>query len=85
MTEKHRDNVGEFSDPGAYIGHEPEPAADTIPGGVQHKDERVGGTATQSSGEGAIDKRAQDRGEPSGHREGAKASDDIRRAAGENE
>jgi hypothetical protein len=85
MTEKHRDNVGDFEDAGSYIGREPEPAADTIPGGVQHKDERVAGTATQSSGEGSLDKRAQEPGEPTGHREGAKASDDIRRGAGENE
>jgi hypothetical protein len=28
-------------DPGAYIGHEPELEAETIPGGVGRKDERT--------------------------------------------
>ena len=44
-------------DPGAYIGHEPEFAAETIPGGVQPKDERVSALDTRSTGVGALDKR----------------------------
>jgi hypothetical protein len=44
MASNHRDHEpvesGEL-DPGAYIGHEPEREADTIPGGVQPGDERV--------------------------------------------
>lgn len=34
-------NESEQLDPGAYIGHEPERAAETIPGGVSGQDERV--------------------------------------------
>ena len=48
------------SSPGSYIGHEPELAADTIPGGVGPVDERVAGTSTQSTGVGAADDRAQE-------------------------
>jgi hypothetical protein len=35
-------------DPGAYIGHEPERATETIPGGVGPADERVSAVDTQS-------------------------------------
>ena len=61
-------------DPGAYIGHEPELAADRIPGGVRPGDERV--AATQS--EAGVPPVA----EPSGHRE-ADAGDAERRDAGQ--
>ena len=70
------------SDPGAYIGHEPELAAETIPGGVGPRDERVAGTATESTGVGAPETRAEEPEEPRGHRHGDKASDDDVRAAG---
>lgn len=68
--------------PGAYIGHEPELAAETIPGGVAPRDERVAGTATQSTGVGAPETRPVDPEEPRGHRHGDRASDDDVRAAG---
>ena len=70
------------TDPGAYIGHEPELAAETIPGGVGPEDERVAGTATQSTGVGAEARRDVAPEEPSGHRHGDRASDDDLRAAG---
>ena len=41
------------ADAGGYIGHEPELARETIPGGVQHGDVRVAGVATQPTGAGA--------------------------------
>jgi hypothetical protein len=68
-------------DPGAYIGHEPEFASETIPGGVQPADERVSAVDTQSSGVGAADKRetAVDAW-PEGHRENASGDDDVREA-----
>ena len=69
-------------DPGAYIGHEPELAAETIPGGVGPEDERVAGTATQSTGVGAEARRDVAPSEPSGHRHGDRATDDDVRAAG---
>ena len=69
-------------DPGAYIGHEPELAADTIPGGVGPEDERVAGTATQSTGVGAETKRPEEPEEPRGHRHGPRVTDDDVRAAG---
>ena len=85
MSDQERDRDTGFEDPGAYIGREPEAAAETIPGGVQRKDERIAGTATQSSGEGGADSRAQEVDEPSGHREGPAATDDLVREAGQNE
>jgi hypothetical protein len=35
-------------EPGAYIGHEPERQADTIPGGVRPDDERIAAHSTQT-------------------------------------
>ena len=61
-------------DPGAYIGHEPELAADRIPGGVRPGDERV---AANSSEPGVPPTPP-----PSGHRE-VDAGDDERREAGQ--
>ena len=71
-------------DPGAYIGHEPEFAAETIPGGVQPRDQRVAAVDSQSSGVGAAEKRETDVDAwPEGHRE-VRATDDDVRQAGEN-
>jgi hypothetical protein len=76
----------EQHDPGAYIGHEPEFASETIPGGLGPKDERVSALGTQSTGVGALEKRETDPyTPPEGHREAAKASDDDVRRAGSNE
>ena len=72
------------ADAGGYIGREPELAADSIAGGVQAKDERIGGTATQSSGVGAAADRVQRDEPPQGHREADHVSDDDVRRAGEN-
>jgi hypothetical protein len=49
-------------DPGAYIGREPELAAETIPGGVQPADERVAAGETQTGAR--VPTNA-----PAGHRE----------------
>ena len=72
-------------DPGAYIGHEPEFEAETIPGGISPKDQRVAAVDTQSTGVGAAERRetAPDVA-PEGHREGSHVSDDDVRRAGEN-
>jgi len=48
-------------DPGAYIGREPELAAETISGGIGPDDERVAAGDTRSSGEGAASDRVQGR------------------------
>jgi hypothetical protein len=71
-AEKSRD------DPGSYIGRLPEHAADTIPGGLTRKDERVSAVDTQT---GAKSPEAET---PEGHREGEQATDDTIREAGEN-
>ena len=64
-------------DPGAYIGHEPERATETIPGGVGRADERVAAVASQPG-------EAVDEGEPpAGHREAERANDDRIREAGD--
>ena len=65
-------------DPGAYIGHEPERVAETIPGGLSRKDERAAAVATQP---GPADP---DGDAPEGHREGRPATDDVVREAGQN-
>ncbi|MFL5778018.1 MAG: hypothetical protein ACJ761_03645 [Chloroflexota bacterium] len=65
-------------EPGAYIGHEPERAADTIPGGVRPDDERIAAHSTQA---GPVDGEA--RPTPSGHRPGERPGDDRRREAGQ--
>lgn len=72
-------------DPGAFIGHEPELARETIPGGVQRGDRRVSGVATQPTGAGArAHTQSESDGAPEGHREGPGASDDQVREAGQN-
>ena len=40
------------TDAGGYIGHEPELARETIPGGVRPGDVRVAGVGTQRTGQG---------------------------------
>ncbi len=95
MTKQHPTNqarrdgtstrdADEGHDAGAYIGRMPERATETIPGGVGPKDVRVSAVATQpgpvrgdvpGTGEGAP---------PEGHREGANATDDRVREAGQN-
>ncbi len=74
-------------DPGAFIGHEPELAAETIPGGVQPGDERVAANSTQSSGEGSQEHRVEGRPDewPHGHRHAAPESgdDDVIRGGGQ--
>ena len=71
-------------DPGGYIGRKPELGSDVIAGGVQPADERIGGTATQSSGVGAQDHRVGREEPPGGHREADHVTDDDVRRAGEN-
>ncbi len=67
-------------DAGGYIGRQPELGSDVIAGGIQDKDERIAGTATQSSGAGA--ERGQVEPDPQGHRERDHVSDDDIRRAG---
>jgi hypothetical protein len=68
-----------------HIGRTDESAEETIPGGVRRGDERVAGTQSESSGEGAADERVEggDDEWPSGHRRGDHVSDDDIREAGE--
>jgi hypothetical protein len=73
-----RPKSDEAQDPGAYIGHEPERATETIPGGLSRKDERVAAVATQSTGG-----ETRDDSWPEGHREGEPGDDDRRREAGD--
>jgi hypothetical protein len=67
------------ADPGTYIGRLPEHAADTIPGGLTRKDERVSAVDTQTGA------KSPEPETPEGHREGEQASDDTIREAGQNE
>jgi hypothetical protein len=71
------------NDPGAYIGRLPERAAETIPGGIGPKDERVSAVATQAAPvRGPAP--ASDRGAPpEGHREATIDRDGTRREAGQ--
>jgi hypothetical protein len=74
-TELDRDRDAD-EDPGAYIGRMPEREADTIPGGISDKDERVAAHSTQS---------APTAGDvvSSGHRDGRPVTDDTIREAGQ--
>jgi hypothetical protein len=47
-------------DPGAFIGHEPELAGETIPGGVRPADDRVAANASERAvdGEPGADREA---------------------------
>ena len=71
-------------DPGAFIGKEPELAAETIPGGVQRGDERIAAGATQSTGPANRGANPDDGWSrwPEGHREGSPADDDAVRRKG---
>jgi hypothetical protein len=70
-------------DAGAYIGHEPERATETIPGGVQRDDDRIAATQSQGTGVGRPDERGQPVDEPSGHREASPADAGDTRATGD--
>ena len=61
----------------------PERATETIPGGVGRKDVRVAATGSQP-GPVQGDTRADSGPPPEGHREGAPATDDAVREAGQN-
>jgi hypothetical protein len=69
---------GTNTDAGTYIGRLPEHGADTIPGGLTRKDERVSAGSTQTGA------KSPDPETPEGHREGEQATDDTIREAGEN-
>jgi len=69
-------NRNEDLDPGAFVGQRPERQAETIPGGISPKDERIAAHSTQvgsTTGDPV----------PDGHREGPPASDDQVREAGQ--
>ena len=70
---------GEPADAGAYLGREPELGQDSIPGGLQHDDERIAGEATQSTGPAQRGANPDEgwRDAPEGHREGRAADDDL--------
>jgi hypothetical protein len=72
------DPLAKPDEAGAYIGHEPEREAETIPGGVRRDDERI---AANSSASGRL---TSNDSTPEGHREGRPADDDQLREAGEN-
>jgi hypothetical protein len=74
----------EALDPGAFVGHERELAAESIPGGLRRDDQRVAAYGSQSDGiANAKDIPEEERGWPEGHREIEATDDDLRRA-GEN-
>ena len=66
------------ADPGSYIGHEPERATETIPGGLSRKDQRVSAIATQPGASSPEERHAE------GHREASNADSDTKREAGQN-
>ena len=76
--EAPRRDPREHTDPGSYIGRQPERATETIPGGVGPKDQRVSAVATQTGAAPPED------GTPRGHREGGAADDDRVKEAGQN-
>jgi hypothetical protein len=76
-NEQDRDRQPEEPDAGSYIGHEPERATETIPGGIQPEDERVAAHSTRPDGGEAPEAG------PSGHRQGDRATDDDIREAGQ--
>lgn len=69
------------NDAGAYIGHEPERATETIPGGVGPADERVSAVDTRSGA--AVDPATGWTEPPEGHRETEPKNDDRVREAGD--
>lgn len=62
----------------------PERAAETIPGGLGPKDERVAAVATQPAPVRGPAPGAEEGAPPEGHREGVNATDDVVREAGQN-
>jgi hypothetical protein len=67
MTEHDRPHPSESAtdedlDPGAFVGNRPERQAETIPGGIGPKDERIAANSTQSGAPSRDDT-------PAGHRE----------------
>jgi hypothetical protein len=69
-------------DPGAYVGHEPERETETIPGGLEKRDERVSAVATRAGADPA-DTTTGWTSPPDGHREAEDANDDRVREAGD--
>ena len=69
-------------DPGAYIGHEPERATETIPGGIGPADERVAAVDSQP-GPTVADPVTGYSEPPAGHRQAERANDDRLREAGD--
>jgi hypothetical protein len=63
-------------DPGAYVGRLPERQAETIPGGLSRRDERIAANSTQPG-------PVPDDASPTGHRDGPDADDDSVREAGQ--
>jgi hypothetical protein len=63
------------------VGRKPERQAETIPGGVSPKDERISAVASQP-GDAPPDPAVAP--PPTGHREGTPATDDEVREAGQN-
>jgi hypothetical protein len=75
----------EHEDPGAFIGRLPEREAETIPGGIGRKDERVSATGTQpGTVRGPEPAEADGDLTPEGHREATIDRDESLREAGEN-
>lgn len=64
------------ADPGSYLGRKPERVAETIPGGVSRRDERIAAHSTQSSPSGGDPL-------PNGHRQGRPVTADTTREAGQ--
>jgi hypothetical protein len=79
MDEKQRERTA------PYIGQRPDENTDEIEEQLDPNAERIAVTDNESSGEGAADRRVQGRTDewPHGHRQGAPASDDEAREAGE--
>ena len=57
----------EERDPGIFIGHEPELAADRIPGGVRPQDERVAATRSEPAAPGEPDDNSTEEDAGVGH------------------
>ncbi len=71
-------------DPGAFIGRLPEREADTIPGGIGRKDQRISAVSTQPGPARGPEPAAADEAlTPEGHREASIDRDDARREAGQ--
>jgi hypothetical protein len=77
--------MGDDADAGAYVGRLPEGQAETIPGGVDDRDERVSAYASRREEASDASEVETTGGWPGGHREGDTATDDNVRRAGQNE